>query len=56
MSTITIDLCLNKEDDLLALSEIHEGICVAHQAEENMKWILHCHLEDGLWTSLARSI
>jgi len=32
--------CLNQEEAKVLMSEIHEGICVAHQSAFKMKWII----------------
>ena len=33
--------CLGNEEAYLAMAEVHEGICGAHQAGEKMKWTLN---------------
>ena len=33
--------CLSKDVAYLALAEIHEGVCGAHQAGDKMKWTLY---------------
>ncbi|KAK9740352.1 hypothetical protein RND81_03G028600 [Saponaria officinalis] len=35
--------CLNSDDALLAMTEIHEGVCGAHQSGVKMRWLLHRH-------------
>jgi hypothetical protein len=32
--------CLGPSDTLLAMAELHEGICGTHQSAPNMKWLL----------------
>ena len=32
--------CLDESKAYIALGEVHEGICGAHQAGEKMKWVL----------------
>ena len=32
--------CLSETEAFIALAEVHEGICGAHQAGEKMKWVL----------------
>ncbi|XP_072077892.1 uncharacterized protein [Arachis hypogaea] len=33
--------CLGQDDKNIALGEVHEGICGAHQAGKKMKWVLY---------------
>ncbi|XP_072094094.1 uncharacterized protein [Arachis hypogaea] len=33
--------CLSQEDQKIALGEVHNGICGAHQAGKKMKWVLY---------------
>ena len=35
-----LETCLNEEEAYVALAEVHEGICGAHQAGDKMKWVL----------------
>ncbi|CAL8992690.1 unnamed protein product [Prunus brigantina] len=35
--------CLGKKEQLIAMTEVHEGICGAHQAEIKMRWLLRRH-------------
>ncbi|KAK9724311.1 hypothetical protein RND81_05G063100 [Saponaria officinalis] len=35
--------CFNSNDALLAMTEIHEGVCGAHQSGVKMRWLLHRH-------------
>ncbi|KAK9724545.1 hypothetical protein RND81_05G081100 [Saponaria officinalis] len=35
--------CLNSDDALLAITEVHEGVCGAHQSGVKMRWFLHMH-------------
>jgi hypothetical protein len=32
--------CLGGEEVTIAMGEVHEGICGAHQAAHKMKWLL----------------
>jgi hypothetical protein len=32
--------CLGPGDDILAMDEVHEGICGTHQSAPKMKWLL----------------
>jgi hypothetical protein len=34
--------CLGSDQSKIAMGEIHEGICGAHQSTHKMKWLLHC--------------
>ncbi|XP_027343131.1 uncharacterized protein LOC113855699 [Abrus precatorius] len=48
----TLLRCLSEHEAYIALAEIHEGICGAHQARERMKWML---LREGLyWPSMIK--
>ncbi|XP_027359296.1 uncharacterized protein LOC113867964 [Abrus precatorius] len=48
----TLLRCLSEHEAYIALAEIHEGICGAHQAGERMKWML---LREGLyWPSMVK--
>ncbi|XP_027347963.1 uncharacterized protein LOC113859366 [Abrus precatorius] len=48
----TLLRCLNEHEAYIALAEIHEGICGAHQDGERMKWML---LREGLyWPSMIK--
>nr|XP_025685219.1 uncharacterized protein LOC112786010 [Arachis hypogaea] len=33
--------CLGQDDQNIALGEVHNGICSAHQARKKMKWVLY---------------
>ncbi|BFG37632.1 hypothetical protein CerSpe_239060 [Prunus speciosa] len=35
--------CLGKKEQLIAMTEVHEGICGAHQACIKMRWLLRRH-------------
>ncbi|CAL2277698.1 unnamed protein product [Prunus armeniaca] len=35
--------CLGKKEQLVAMTEVHEGICGAHQAGIKMRWLLRRH-------------
>ena len=35
-----LETCLSEKEAYMALAEVHEGICGAHQAGDKMKWIL----------------
>ncbi|CAL8992893.1 unnamed protein product [Prunus brigantina] len=35
--------CLGKKEQLIAMTEVHEGICGAHQAGIKMRWLLRRH-------------
>jgi hypothetical protein len=32
--------CLGPDDAILAMAEVHEGICGTHQSAPKMKWLL----------------
>jgi hypothetical protein len=32
--------CLSEEEPKVAMGEVHEGMCGAHQAAHKMKWLL----------------
>jgi hypothetical protein len=32
--------CLGSDDAILAMAEVHEGICGTHQSAPKMKWLL----------------
>ena len=36
-----LSTCLGESEAYIALAEVHEGICGAHQAGDKMKWILY---------------
>ncbi|KAI5334365.1 hypothetical protein L3X38_024498 [Prunus dulcis] len=35
--------CLGKKEQLVAMTEVHEGVCGAHQAGIKMRWLLRRH-------------
>ena len=35
--------CLEKHEAMLAMAEVHEGICGAHQAGVKMRWMIRRH-------------
>nr|XP_025678964.1 uncharacterized protein LOC112778912 [Arachis hypogaea] len=44
--------CLSREDQNIALGEVHNGICGAHQAGKKMRWVLyHNHV---FWPSMIK--
>jgi hypothetical protein len=32
--------CLDPDDAMLSMAEVHEGICGAHRSTQKMKWLL----------------
>ncbi|XP_015960838.1 uncharacterized protein LOC107484811 [Arachis duranensis] len=44
--------CLSREDQSIALGEVHNGICGAHQAGKQMKWVL-CRIH-VYWPSMIK--
>lgn len=43
--------CLSKHESMLVMAEVHEGICVAHQAGVKMRWLIrrHGYQKGGEW-------
>ena len=33
--------CVNTEESIQVMAEVHEGICRAHQSRIKMKWLIH---------------
>ena len=42
--------CLGKHEAMLAMAEVHEGICGAHQAGVKMRWMIRRH--DFYWPTI----
>jgi hypothetical protein len=34
--------CLGSDQSMIAMGEVHEGICGTHQLAVKMKWLIHC--------------
>lgn len=46
--------CINKEDALKVIGEVHEGTCGAHQSGYNMKWTINRY--DNYWPTIIKII
>ena len=44
--------CLSESEAYIALAEVHEGICMAHQTREKMKWVLY--RQRVYWPSMVK--
>nr|XP_029145214.1 protein NYNRIN-like [Arachis hypogaea] len=44
--------CLGQNDQNIALGEVHNGICSAHQAGKKMRWVLYCN--HVYWPSMIK--
>ncbi|CAL2270793.1 unnamed protein product [Prunus armeniaca] len=44
--------CLGKKEQLVAMIEVHKGICGAHQAGIKMRWLLRRH--DYYWPTILK--
>lgn len=44
--------CINKEDALKVIGEVHEGTCGAHQSGYNMKWTINRY--DNYWPTIIK--
>ncbi|MCI66761.1 pol polyprotein, partial [Trifolium medium] len=45
--------CLGKDEAYTAVSDIHEGICGAHQAGDKMFWVLK--RQGVFWPTMAKN-
>ncbi|XP_016199221.1 protein NYNRIN-like [Arachis ipaensis] len=48
----SLSRCLGQNDQNIALGEVHNGICGAHQAGKKMRWVLYCN--HVYWPSMIK--